>query len=302
MNWHRVTQHNFADLLRFVIPLEHLCVNLTSRILVKNRPELPSAKEAVLFICEDTRNSVSGGPALSSQRATLVRAAVLVTSKGLLIPVHEENLELSKTQLKPLIDQIYSYVRKVYCVIGIEHTVKQYEPLLKKPIDARRYHYLMVRPKQRVLGPISIPQKVEIHTLTDKQVKQIFPLERAYQYEEVVVHPERFNPAAYFLHFRKVLKTQKILFATFNGTPVSKAGTNAIGMNYTQIGGVFTTPEHRGKGIAGVLMHRLVEEIRISGRTAVLFVRTDNISAIQLYRRLNFDIVGRYQISYTSMQ
>ncbi len=301
MNWQRVTQHNFSDLLRFIIPLEHLCVNFTSRILVRNRPELPTAKEAVLFMCEDTKNLVAGGFSQSSRRGSVVRAAVLVTSKGLLIPVHEENLELSKTQLKPLIEQVYRYVRKVYCVIGIEHTVQQYEGLLKNPIDARRYHYLMIRPKQRALGPISIPPKIEIHTLTDKQVKQIFPLEKAYQYEEVVVHPERFNPAAYFLHFRKVLKNQKILFATFDGIPVSKAGTNAIGMSYTQIGGVFTAPEHRGKGIARVLMHRLVEEIRISGRTAVLFVRTDNKSAIQLYRRLNFDIVGRYQISYTRM-
>ncbi len=293
MKWQRVTQHNFSELLRFVLTYEHLCVNFTSRILVRNRPELPSPREAALFFAVDDKSL--------SDKQPIIRAAVLVTSKGLLIPVHEESIKFSYEQLKPVLDEIYRYVRKIYCVIGIEYTVKQYEPLLKSPIDVRRSHYLMVRPKKRKLLPISLSVNIDIHTLSEKQVKYIFPLEKAYQYEEVVVHPERFNPSAYFLHFRKAAKTQKILYATIGNTPISKAGTNAIGIHYTQIGGVFTLPEYRGRGIARALMYRLVEEIENSGRSAVLFVRTDNRSAIQLYRRLNFDIVGRYQISYTSM-
>lgn len=294
MIWQRVTQDNFYELIRFILPYEYLCVNFTSRLLNNNRPELPPSREAALFIGKDV-------PPDSYVTSSRVRAAVLITSKGLVIPVHEEGISLSADQLLPLLTQIYRYVRRIYCVIGMESTVKQYEPHLHEAIDTFRSHYLMLRPKQRPLAPLSIPVKIKIHHLTEKQIKYIFPLEKAYQYEEVVVHPERFNTAAYMLHFRKVVKSQKVLFASLNGVPISKAGTNAIGINHTQIGGVFTTPEYRGHGVARALMHRLIEEIQISDRTPVLFVRTSNPSAIQLYRRLNFDIIGRYQISYTSI-
>ncbi|MDZ7793988.1 MAG: GNAT family N-acetyltransferase [Spirochaetia bacterium] len=301
MIWQRVTQDNFYELIRFILPHEYLCVNFTSRLLNNKRPELPPPREAALFIGKedppDSHEAIG-----SSGTPSRVCAAVLITSKGLLIPVHEEGITLTADQLLPLLTQIYRYVRKIYCVIGMENTVKQYEPHLHQAIDTYRSHYLMLRPKQRPLAPLSIPVKIQIHHLTEKQIKHIFPLEKAYQYEEVVVHPERFNSAAYMLHFRKVVKSQKVLFASLNGVPISKAGTNAIGINHTQIGGVFTTPEYRGHGVARALMHRLIEEIQVSDRTAVLFVRTSNSSAIQLYRRLNFDIIGRYQISYTRVE
>ncbi len=287
MIWRRVSQDNFRDLLSFILPLEHICVNFTSRLLQHGRPELPPPREAAVFV------GLSEG---------FISAAVLVTSKGLMIPVHKQNLTLSAVQLQPLIPDVYRYVRRIYCLIGIEATVRCYEHLLKNPVDVRRLHYLMVRPRSRPLQPVKPSENIDIHHLTEKELRRVFPLEKAYQFEEVVVHPERFNPAAYMIHFKKVVKTQRILFATHNDLPISKAGTNAIGINYTQIGGVFTAPEHRGHGVARTLMHRLVEEIEASGRSSVLFVRTDNRSAIQLYRRLNFDIVGRYQISYTRLE
>jgi predicted GNAT family acetyltransferase len=285
--WQRVGNDNFSNLLRFLLPREHICVNFTSRLLQRTRPELPSPREAAVFM----------GFANNS-----IRAAVLVTSKGLLVPVHSDNLTLSAEQIKPLFTHVYRYIRRIYCLIGVEETVRQYEPLLRSPIDVRRSHYLMVRPKQRPLSLQRSSIHIDIHHLSDKDVKRVFPLEKAYQFEEVVVHPERFNPAAYLLHFRKVVKNQKILFATHTDIPIAKAGTNAIGINYTQIGGVYTAPEHRGHGVARALMHRLIEEIMVSGQSSVLFVRADNRSAIQLYRRLNFDIIGRYQISYTRLE
>ena len=297
MIWQRVTQDNFSELIRFILPYEYLCVNFTSRLLSNNRPELPPPREAALYIGKDVPPHSHG--VIGAYDSSMVRAAVLITSKGLVIPVHEEGIRLTADQLLPLLTQIYRYVRRIYCVIGMESTVKQYEPHLHEAIDTFRSHYLMLRPKQRPLAPLSIPIKIQIHHLTERQIKHIFPLEKAYQYEEVVVHPERFNTAAYMLHFRKIVKSQKVLFASINGVPISKAGTNAIGINHTQIGGVFTTPEYRGYGVARALMHRLIEEIQVSDRTPVLFVRTSNPSAIQLYRRLNFDIIGRYQISYT---
>lgn len=287
MIWKQVSQENFRDLIGFILPLEHICVNFTSRLLQRGRPELPSPREAAVFA------GISEG---------MITAAVLITSKGLMIPVHGTNFTPSPEQLQPLITHIYHYVRRIYCLVGVEETVRQYEPLLKSPVDVRRAHLLMVRPRTRPLSPSKPTEHIDIHYLTEKEVRRVFPLEKAYQFEEVVVHPERFNPAAYLLHFRKLVKTQRILFATHNDVPISKAGTNAIGINYTQIGGVFTTPEHRGRAVARTLMHRLIEEIEASGRSSVLFVRTDNRPAIQLYRRLNFDIAGRYQISYTRLE
>lgn len=290
MYWQRVTDQELPVLLEFLKPLEPFCVNLTSRLLDK----LPSGRKAVTFMARN-------GHILRKNelRPDDVLAAVMITSNGLFIPAHAPETSFTPAEIKKLLDHVYRSYRKIYCLVGADEAVRQYEPVLREKIDTRISYHLMKR-DYRVPFPAYTPSPgLGIHRLSLSDVQEVFRLEKAYQYEEVLVHPERFSPAAHMIHFRKQLSSQTILFAEIKGRPVAKAATNAVGLHYSQIGGVFTSPEYRGRGIARALMIDLLKDIRSRGRGSVLFVKKTNDPAVKLYRGLDFKIIGEYTISYT---
>lgn len=290
MYWQKVTDQELPVLLDFLKPLEPFCVNLTSRLAEK----LPSGRKAVTFMARSghiiRKNELVPDDIL---------AAVMITSTGLFIPAHAPDTSFTPGQVKKLLDHVYRSYRKIYCLVGADDAVRQYEPVLREKIDTRISYHLMKREYKVPVPSDTYSPDLGIHRLTLNDVPEVFQLEKAYQYEEVLVHPERFSPAAHMIHFRRQLSNQTILFAEIDGRPVAKAATNAVGLHYSQIGGVFTSPEYRGRGIARSLMIELLQDIRSRGRGSVLFVKKTNEPAVKLYRRLDFSIIGEYTISYT---
>ncbi len=59
---------------------------------------------------------------------------------------------------------------------------------------------------------------------------------------------------------------------------------------YTEISGVCVHPDHRGKGYAAELVRTVAHMIRARGETPMLHVRSNNDSAIALYRKLGFTL------------
>jgi len=279
-------------LLEFLKPLEPACVNLTSRLIAPPT----TGNKSVTYIARPGR--LSRKNELSSDD---IMAAVMLTSNGILLPVHLEGTIFSQNQVKKLLDHVYRLRRKIYCIIGLSETVKQYEPVLREKIDTRILYHLM---KREIEAPIPTDRPVdhlEIHRLSLKTINQVYQLEKAYQFEEVLVHPERFSSAAHLIYFRRLIGSQTILFANIDGKAIAKAGTNAIGIRYSQIGGVYTVPDCRGRKIARSLMIELLKTIRSSDRGAVLFVKKNNAPAVNLYRNLQFEQIGEYMISYTEV-
>lgn len=290
MYWQKVTEHELPVVLKFLEPLEPFCVNLTSRLDDKSTP----GRNALTFMARS-------GSILKKNEFVPedINAVVMLTTTGLFIPAHLPGISFTPAQIKKLLDHLYRSYRKIYCLVGAENAVKQYEPLLREKIDTRISYHLMKREYELPVPPGSHPSGIGIHRLTLKDVPEVFQLEKAYQYEEVLVHPKRFNPAAHMVHFRRQLADQTVLFAELDGRPVAKAATNAIGLHYSQIGGVFTSREYRGLGIARSLMIELLREIRGMGHGSILFVKKTNEPAVKLYRHLDFEIIGEYTISYT---
>jgi hypothetical protein len=168
-------------------------------------------------------------------------------------------------------------------------------------ISGRRRYYLMRRSSDLALPEPPAIAALRIRRLNRHSAARVFPLEEAYQREEVLTHPERFSPTAHYLHFTRSIRHNRIYFAELRGVPVGKAGTNAIGLDYSQVGGVFTDPEYRGMGISRALMHRLLGWIHGRGQSAALFVDIDNQPACRLYKGLDFRNEGRYMILYTKL-
>ena len=73
-----------------------------------------------------------------------------------------------------------------------------------------------------------------------------------------------------------------------DGALVAMAGERLRFDGWTEISAVCTAPEHRGQGLASLLMSTLVAAIQDRGEQVFLHVLTSNTSAIRLYEALGF--------------
>jgi predicted GNAT family acetyltransferase len=62
---------------------------------------------------------------------------------------------------------------------------------------------------------------------------------------------------------------------------------------YTEVSGVCTDPDQRGKGYAGRLSAIVADRIRARGETPFLHAFASNRAAIQLYEKLGFRLRTR---------
>lgn len=129
--------------------------------------------------------------------------------------------------------------------------------------------------------------------------ERLFGLQEQYEIEEVLPAGRTFDGAACRLRLRHALNTQYILaLEAPDGAYVSKAGTNAVGFGFAQIGGVFTPPAARRRGYARAVVSALAEKILQGGRRPVLFVKKENGAAAALYHSLGFRKICGYTIAY----
>ncbi len=83
------------------------------------------------------------------------------------------------------------------------------------------------------------------------------------------------------------------------GRLVAMAGERIKPAGFTEVSGVCTQPEHRGRGYAGALMRVVAARILARGETPFLHVYASNASAIALYRSLGFTL--RREVTMTML-
>lgn len=184
-------------------------------------------------------------------------------------------------------------------VIGMARDVLRYEAALKLSPLASVDYRVMAQAANRVLDPPSAPPPgLILRRARPEDLEALLPLQEAYEIEEVLTPVHRFNAPACRAALARALERQLIFAAEEGGVIVAKAGTNARGFRVDQIGGVYTLPARRGRGIAAALMGALLAEIRRQGRRPALFVKPDNAPARALYRGLGFEDRGDYRADY----
>jgi predicted GNAT family acetyltransferase len=85
-----------------------------------------------------------------------------------------------------------------------------------------------------------------------------------------------------------------------DGELIAMGGERLMLEGYSEISGVCTHPAHRGKGLAAGLIWRLVQDHRRDGIVSWLHVAASNHHAIELYRRLGFDVARKVTLTRIS--
>lgn len=225
------------------------------------------------------------------------RAALGIRSGGVVYPVFRDPLE---PDLGSGARQVLDRVGEAWCLMGPAPWVAWAENWMPPSQIVHRvdYHFLA-----RPTGVPSVPEGPgELRPAGTQDAELLFPLQEAYEKEEVLFVPEEFQPLASRIHFWKTLKRQEIVALWEAGRPVAKAGTNALTDRWGQIGGVYTRPERRGQGVQKRLMSFLLARLSSQGRGACLFVKKANLGAAGLYRSLGFEDLGDFTIVYGQRQ
>ena len=126
----------------------------------------------------------------------------------------------------------------------------------------------------------------------------MFPIQKAYELEEVVASKDSYNEKNSRILLRRSLQSGDVFGVRYNNRVVSKASINARGENCIQLGGVFTDLNFRNHGIATLLVKDLTHRFQEEGKTIVLFVKNINSTALDVYARCGFAPFNDYKIIY----
>lgn len=224
-------------------------------------------------------------------------AALGIRAGGVVYPVFPRPPDQG---LEPGARAVLTQVSDSWCLMGPQPWVLRAEPLMPPSLVQHRVEYeFLVRPA----ADCPVPEGPgALRRAEPSDGNALYPLQEAYEKEEVLFDPSDFQALACRLHLGKVLKTQEIVALWENGRPAAKAGTNALTASWAQVGGVYTRPDHRGRGHQKRLMAFLLQRLADQGRGACLFVKKTNQAALGLYRTLGFVSAGDFLITYGQRQ
>jgi ribosomal protein S18 acetylase RimI-like enzyme len=225
-------------------------------------------------------------------------ASLLIYSRNSLFPVLGENNDIPAPRFLRRSPSLIP----VYSVQGLARDAEVLETFLggMGRQAGRRIDYdLMYTDRNPPTGVLPRgPPGLVLRPADMADIEALFPLQAAYEREEVLPPDAVFNPASCRATLERIIRREYTLAACLDGRIVGKANTNAESFTRCQIGGVYVHADYRGRGIAAGIIAALVEELIARGKGASLFVKKKNAAARAVYRRAGFTAAGEYRIAY----
>jgi predicted GNAT family acetyltransferase len=278
----------FDAAIEFVKPREWRAASLASNLVADGLPSYPG-RQIADFVCLAATTEAATGAAAN------IAGVILRTSTGIVLHCLKEGLDLreAKGALKAFLAG-----KTVRSILGPGAENRFLESLIPDTPYQTVDYRLMSLPVPPDAALESIPDVLEAGKAEPDEVDLILPLQEGYEKEEVIPPGDPFNRAACRVNLARALERQRVLLARANGIPVAKAGTNARGFAYDQIGGVYTAPPWRGQGLATALVSRISRELMGEGRKVVLFVKPENEPARRAYEKAGFQAELPFRIAY----
>jgi ribosomal protein S18 acetylase RimI-like enzyme len=191
---------------------------------------------------------------------------------------------------------------KIHTIHGVtaevETLLKLLSPIQPNPVEYIEY-YLMALDDQRDLKCVKAPPKgMILRRPKQKDLRQILPLQAAYEQEEVLPAGAILDPGVCAYNLSQIISKERVLVAEINGKIIGKINTNAQAYSRCQIGGVYVLPEYRCAGVASCMTAAFTKLLLAEGLRVSLFVRKKNEAAIHTYQRAGFKSETDYSIVY----
>jgi len=284
--WRRAIGSDLALLAAFLGPREECLAGFSGRLMKEGRLRLPPILRGAVWLATRPGSGMPYGALLC--HPSRLAFPVLPAEAG-----SERALALASGSWRPA------------QAIGLSRDVSRYASALGLEARSRVDYRIMTRPsirkdevRQEAAPPCAPPLGTALRRAGVADLEAVLPLQEAYEREEVLTPIHAFNSRACRASLARALDRQIVMIAEEGGVVIAKAGTNARGMRVDQVGGVYTIPERRGRGVARALVSALLDEIELSGRRASLFVKPHNAPAMSLYRGLGFQELDDFRADY----
>lgn len=290
-----VSTENFNASIAFLQPREYRCITLMSHVVDKGIPCLPgkNVKKMVCLLRDATKPHMEQN----------IDGILLCTSSGIVFHCLRENTDLRPYEV--LLKKSMS-PQSVRCIIGKKEDNQFLESLLSAPPSPAVDYQLMTleilpSEEQCALPAMHTTRFDGQYTLirgTPLDAPKILSLQEKYEIEEVVPPGGPFDRKACLANLTLALEKQHINIIKVGEQCIAKAGTNARGLAWDQIGGVFTEQRWRGHGIASALVAFTARERMMDNQKVALFVKLTNEFAIKAYKKAGFTPQCLFRIAY----
>ena len=301
-----LTPETIYDAAAFVQQHEYRCIDLAEQLRLCLYPDYAPRykKAAAIYACPQRHTC--------PQPQKICCGVLLFSTYGLLFHCIDTDIP-EETILdfgRFFLSEDFPY-KELHAVAGIcEHTLL-FEQVMSEAahirLDAAVDYYLMRCAKpctdtffQTAESKLNttLNTALSIERATENDLAELFPLQLDYENTEVAYEGRPINPAVCKLSLRARLTTEYIYKVSANGRIVAKAGTNARGFHWFQIGGVYTLPAYRNKGLAAAAVAHLINTHSTEAHGFALFVKTANTAALRVYEKLGFEQCGLFRMSY----
>jgi predicted GNAT family acetyltransferase len=303
-----------AQIISYLMQNEKYCVTLMSRTI---------AGESLLYVFVDECKHVSASRESSECE---VRGVISVSSGGQILhclsdfykPCGSAAKTRQRVEYRLLVSLFLKegFLKSLFCIMGERCGTEAVSRAVKEATGRIPVHTVAYLLMEHEAGAVTradvqadcssdtcsataqIPAQCEIVRCTPEMTDELFPLQEGFEKEEILFAGHPFDPAVAHFTLEHALKTQAVCAFRKDGKIIAKAGTNAYGTNYVQLGGVYTVPRARGHGYARMLIDYLTGLFTLRGKKTVLFVKEKNESALAVYRKCRFSSVGYFSIVY----
>ena len=298
-----VNERTFSLAQSYLLPIEQKCVFL-SQLVQKHSPDI--------YIILDRNSDNSNNSDKSSQLINLQNILGVFYLNKSLFHCFKDTSKVNIADFTPLFYEILTQnqasIKNIsgekdgtdFFLEVIRNLSENSDSTFTKKFNVKQIndYKLMVLPHQQFQKSQKLYNDDFIMRCTENDMENLFEIERNYLQDEVAVRGQKVSDAEVSMRLRQILKNQFYFALISDDRIVSKAYTNAIGKNWIQIGGVYTLFQFRQNGYAAHTVSTLCKRILQAHKNISLFVKTKNLPAQQLYKKIGFSFHSDYKIVY----
>lgn len=298
-----VNERTFSLAQSYLLPIEQKCVFL-SQLVRKHSPDI--------YIILDKNPDNSNNSDKSSQLINLQNVLGVFYLNKSLFHCFKDTSKVNIADFTPLFYEILTQnqasIKNIsgekdgtdFFLDVIRNLSENPDSTFTKKFNVKQIndYKLMVLPHQQFQNSQKLYNDDFIMRCTENDMENLFEIERNYLQDEVAVRGQKVSDAEVSMRLRQILKNQLYFALISDDRIVSKAYTNAIGKNWIQIGGVYTLFQFRQNGYAALTVSTLCKRILQAHKNISLFVKTKNLPAQQLYKKIGFTFHSDYKIVY----